>query len=276
MREFDAFAFLGLSASEEIHSNVLAWLLDPSENHSLGDLFLKGFLMEAGALSCQEISSTDWSATTVHREWRHLVDDQAGYLDILVVNNEVPFVCGIENKIFSGEHGNQLAHYRRALEQRYQRFRRSYLFLSPQGVPPQQEDDRRVWTPMEYGRVLSLVENAIDESAGTVNEAVAGFLQQYATCLRRTVVPSTEIRRRAARIYLQHREAIDLIISYKDAYVADLKKICREAITKIGGWDVVGELEGLLRLAPDEWRAFRAYGSGEGEKKAADVLIFRF
>ena len=44
--EFDALTFLGVSASEEVHSRVLAWLLDPQGSHGVGDRFLRGFLRE--------------------------------------------------------------------------------------------------------------------------------------------------------------------------------------------------------------------------------------
>ena len=116
MAEFDAFAFLGLSSSEEMHSNVLAWLLDPGKNHSLGDFLLKRFLLETGAVSHQEMGTCEWSNASVEREWHNVVDGEIGYLDILVVNQDVEFACAIENKIFSGEHGGQLSHHKRAME----------------------------------------------------------------------------------------------------------------------------------------------------------------
>ena len=54
---------------------------------------------------------------------------------------------------------------------------------------------------------------------GHENYAVAAFLSQYATCLRRNIVPDTTVERMATRIYLQHREAIDLIIKHRVAYI---------------------------------------------------------
>ena len=51
--EFDAFAFLGVSRSEEIHSNVLAWLLNPREKYSMGDFFLVNFLVKANAATAK-------------------------------------------------------------------------------------------------------------------------------------------------------------------------------------------------------------------------------
>lgn len=277
MAEFDAFAFLGLSSSEEVHSNILAWLLDPKENHSLGEFFLKAFLLETGVASEEEIRCTDWSDTTVQREWHNVVDNQTGYVDILVVNHAGLFACAIENKIFSGEHGSQLAHYRRALEERYNPFRKSYLFLSPQGMAPKRPAEREFWRPLDYVHVLRLVESVIEESAGLKNDSVAAFLRQYAMCLRRTVVPSTELRAAATRIYLRHREAIDLIIRYKDSYVAELKEIFREAIEHQGDWKVVPRPEKLLGFVPSSWEDFEDTRIGSAPKrKAEEVLLFDF
>ena len=154
MAEFDALGFLGLSSSEEMHSNVLGWLLDPVQNHSLGNLFLKRFLLEVGAASCQDVIAGEWSNTLVKREWRNVVDGETGYLDILVVNHDARFVCAIENKIFSGEHSGQLTRYRKALEQHYPGYRRSHLLLSPRGAAPASAADRESWTPVSYSTIL--------------------------------------------------------------------------------------------------------------------------
>ena len=81
--EFDALTFLGVSASEEVHSRILAWLLDPQGSHGVGDRFLRGFLRETAttaAADCAYVgdigdeSAFDWSATRVQQEcttsWR--------------------------------------------------------------------------------------------------------------------------------------------------------------------------------------------------------------
>ena len=44
--EFNLFKVLRIDEFEIRHSNVLAWLLDPSQNHKLGNTFLRGFLDE--------------------------------------------------------------------------------------------------------------------------------------------------------------------------------------------------------------------------------------
>ena len=39
--KFNIFDVLKISRTEIRHSNMLGWLLDPNENHGLGDKFLK-------------------------------------------------------------------------------------------------------------------------------------------------------------------------------------------------------------------------------------------
>ena len=46
--EPNLLAIIGVQWSESVHSNFLAWLLDPKANHGIGDYFLKNFLLRAG------------------------------------------------------------------------------------------------------------------------------------------------------------------------------------------------------------------------------------
>ena len=148
--EFDALDFLGISELEEFHSNFLAWLLNPRENHGLGDYFLRHFLLQTRAHA--EVGTYDWLGTSVHREWRNEVDGQPGYLDILIVNESTGFLCAIENKIWSDEHSEQLTRYRKALKERYPDYDRHYIFLSPKGTLLNREEEQEHWTTANYYR----------------------------------------------------------------------------------------------------------------------------
>ena len=276
LAKFDAFAFLGVSGAEKIHSKILAWLLDPQENHSAGDLFLREFLLETGAATCEQILTIDWSNTIVQREWRNVVDGETGFLDILILNTEGKFACAIENKLFSVEHSEQLTRYRSALEQEYPAFSRSYLFLSPQGTPPKSPGEHDFWKVMNYGTILRLVEKTLEHELGPGNEDVTVFLRQYATTLRRRIVPDTEMKQMATRIYLQHREAIDLINHHKEAYIDDLGEICKEAIGCCESWQCVGERDGkkLLGFIDHRWNQFSMFHTGTGGPPQTDFLLW--
>lgn len=58
LSDFDPFDFLELSRKEAIHSKILAWLLDPKGSHSLGDFFLKNFLLETGSATAEQIGKS--------------------------------------------------------------------------------------------------------------------------------------------------------------------------------------------------------------------------
>ena len=274
--EFDAFAFLGLSTSEEIHSRILAWLLNPQENHSLGDLFLTTFLLTTTAITDERMRSMDWARSTVQREWRNVVDGKTGYLDILVVNKDSEFVCAIENKISTGEHDEQLTRYRQALEQQYGGFDRSHLFLTPQGIPPERPEEREFWAPVDYGTILRLVEETRKKGVDRQDRTVAAFLQQYATTLRRRIVPNTNLKQLATRLYLRHREAIDLINRHRGTYyLDDVRDICRQSIEAREGWHLVGERDGgqLIGFIDPCWQDFNSFHTGTAWLPQTDSLM---
>ena len=272
-KEFDAFSVLEISHLEKTHSDILAWLLNPRENHGAGDYFLKDFLAETIGGERQDIRSYDWSGTTVRKEWPNHVDGTPGFLDILVLNQAENFACAIENKIFSEEHSAQLTRYRKAVEAQYPHLSRChFLFLSPQGTPPQRAEDRD-WIPVDYGKVLKSVEATRREGVDRENHAVAAFLRQYTTTLRRNIVPDARVQQMATRIYLQHREALDLIIRHREAYIGDLKEFCEEAILQQEGWILDSPQEKLVGFFHNDWKRFNSFRAGKGWNRESDAAL---
>lgn len=127
------FNALGVSRHENTHSNFIAWLLDPSSNHGLGDMPLRKFL-EAFSLACalphsrgkipqdliSAITAGDYklSAVTVERE-KVLKDGSRVdiYLEGIIAfdRKEYPLKLAIENKVKSSEHDSQTKRYLEAL-----------------------------------------------------------------------------------------------------------------------------------------------------------------
>ncbi len=275
--EFDAIDFLGLSDDEEFHSNFLAWLLNPRQNHGLCDYFLRGFLLLTGAHT--EVGAYDWSGTSVHREWRNEVDGQLGSLDILIVNETKGFLCAIENKIWSSEHSEQLTRYRKALEERYPDYDRHYIFLSPKGTLPYREEEQEHWTTANYSTIYELVEQTIANDANPLKEDVRAFLQQYATTLRRKIVPdsNTNIAELVRKVYLEHREAIELIIQHKPDLVVEMKQIFKDAIKRQGKWRLDCEDAVFLRFQSIDWGGFEVQKTGTGwlAQSSNALLLFQ-
>ena len=270
--EFDAIDFLRLSNDEEFHSNFLGWLLGPNNNHGVGDYFLKKFLRRVGT-SSESIESVDWTPAESQREWPNEVDGQPGYLDILIVNESTGFLCAIENKIWSGEHSEQLTRYRKALKERYPNYDRHYIFLSPKGTLPYQKVEQKYWKPMNYTTILELVEQTIDDTE--VREDVSAFLRQYATTLRRKIVPdsNTNIQQLAREIYLKHREAIELIYQNKPNYASEMKQIFKEAISRQANWLLDKEETNWVRFRPSSWADSEVMDTGKDWLPQSKALI---
>lgn len=82
---FNLFDVLKITRVEIRHSNMLAWLLDPNENHGLEKNILEEFIRFAIVSGGCELSVFDLLKITyedfcVYREWNHL--------DILAVSKQ--------------------------------------------------------------------------------------------------------------------------------------------------------------------------------------------
>ena len=254
---------------ELAHSNFLAWLLDPSDTHAIGSHFLRKF-MERTVRSAQErhtptvcpdrLRAIDWSETEVRREWR--------YIDILVLNRNAGFVCAIENKIWAdegiGDDGrSQLTTYRQVLEKEFPDFDRHLVFLSPSGMESSSDTERNFWAPENYVTVHQLVSESRKDFTGKASPEVLMLMNQYETTLRRNVVPETsDIGKLAAEIYLEHREAIELIYQNKPDYRTGIKQIFKEAIAKQKDWSLDVDARDFIRFLPSAWRKFDALNTG--------------
>ncbi len=287
--EFDALDFVGelrfgsghdLWSSEEFHSNVLAWLLDPGLSHGLGDRFLTRFLLHAGIQAVDH--PQDWTATEVTREWPNVVDGQQGYLDILIVNHAQQILCAVENKVFASEHSNQLTRYRMALEaSSYSTFTKYLVFLTPRGTSPAREEDKRYWKPLAYSKVFGIVQQMVDDHEMPARAGVCAFLTQYATTLRRNIMPETSLSQLARKVYLEHMEAMDLIIANMPDWVAEAKPWLREAIAQQPGWllDLENEKRNIIRFRAEAWDRHDAMQTEDGWALMPNTLLrflFRF
>ena len=280
LSEFDLFRLLNVNwGREEIHSQVLAWLLNPRENHQLGDAFLKGFLSATTAL---ELSGADLSAARVQREWPNEVDGQRGFLDILILDEEKQFLCAIENKVYSEEHSRQLTRYRRALETDYPDFTRFYLFLSPRGVSAYDVAEREHWKAVDYGVVCRVVEETVASPAGSISEDVRAFLRQYANCLRRYILGGdADIQKLAATVHRRHKAAIDFInATAPNYYRREVGRIVKEVVQENASvlhWGFVSEDRSQIRFLPEAWQGFRSIQLGTGWMPSSDALaLFEF
>lgn len=263
----------GLWEYEEFHSRIISWLLDPSAHHRQAGRFIAALLKATKAPP--QLHAADWSAAQVSQEWENVVDGQWGYLDILILNHAYKNLIAIENKTFSQEHSNQLTRYNCALSQAYPEYTRHHIFLSPTGVSPYSEWDRKHWQPASYSVIHDAIQEALE--SGVTDPDANALLQIYATTVRRNIMPNTSLNQQARRIYLEHKEALDLIFDNKPNFINETKPMLKEAIAKHSFWKLDHDGPKIVRFHATDWDEFPSTRTGTGWTPESNaLLLFEF
>lgn len=127
------FEILSLTQNEKAHSEFLAWLLSPYEEHGLGDLFFRKIIekLNIANIKCDNLN------LKVNREYSYKSENDEGFFDIFIRNanqdKDKKFICLIENKINAAETNDQLNRYRDFLnnESSYEGYEKLFIYLKP-------------------------------------------------------------------------------------------------------------------------------------------------
>ncbi len=216
---FNIFEAIGFVGQEVKHSRFLAFLLDPKQNHGLGDLFLKSFLWKVseptGRVSLPTAlgSADDGSLGQTRVQTEVYTGD--GRIDILLLNEAGKWAMVIENKVWSAEHSNQLDKYYRFVKKTYPGLQPLGCYLTPFGSLPSGEEDRENYQSLGYGAVCEIVDSILENGDSTLSADVRMALEHYAQMLRRNIVGDSELARLCSQIYWRHHRALDVIYAHR-------------------------------------------------------------
>jgi hypothetical protein len=201
LSEFNLFEAIGMVDQEIRHSTFLAFLLDPIGSHGLGDTFLKRILREVCAAdSIATLDELDLSETQVAREWRNI--------DILVVNQTHRFAIAIENKVYAGEHSDQLNRYHEIVHEAYSGYSTVLVFLSLSGVKPSHDG----YATISYSMISAILEEFVDSRRYPIRADVTTVMSHYIQMLRRRHLGDSDIGDLCTQIYARHSRAIELVV----------------------------------------------------------------
>jgi hypothetical protein len=196
-----------LSTQEIRHSNFLAWLFDPNESHSFGDKIIKDVvckLVRENREQCEKIGFDsitmmllDYSSFKIYREREHI--------DLLMVSDSEKIIFCFENKVFSGEHDEQLNRYMRKIEEMYHGYKVMYIFLTPDGLEASEED----WLTLSYRDLIKIIVDDAEKTVLSIQEQV--YIDNYINTVRRSIMQDEELSRVCSEIYYKHKKALDLI-----------------------------------------------------------------
>lgn len=274
LASFNLFEAIGVVGQELKHSNFLAFLLDPSAPHGLGEAFVKRFLKRVLAESDDppfspiEVDVLDLREAEVRREWRNI--------DLLIISPENQFVCAIENKIGTSEHSNQLARYKRTVETEFKGFRQLYLYLTPDGDRP--SDD--AYVPVGYDTVVSVADKLVEAFTSTLGPDLKTTIIHYCKMVRRRIMTDSEIRQLCGKIHHRHKRALELLIKFQPNLQSDIALFLKTLQTEAGPehnltdihWNGTNNIGFGMSLFDDIARRAQLLGWQAGER----ILDFEF
>ena len=208
-KKLNIFDVLKISDVEIRHSNFLAWLFDPVENHGLSDYFIKGFfniLVEQGLIEENHLSlkllMMNYNNFIVRREWNNI--------DLLLISETEKVVVAIENKVKAKEHGEQLNKYKKIVDEEFKDYERFYIFLTVEGNSASDSDN---WKSISYVDIYKLICRLL-EDVNLPNDSTV-FIKHYKTILERNIMEDEKIIKLCNEIYSKHKRALDLIFENK-------------------------------------------------------------
>ncbi|PNZ97250.1 hypothetical protein CD133_10965, partial [Staphylococcus massiliensis CCUG 55927] len=208
------------------HSNVLAWLFSPYENHNLRDSFMKKFLHiyvditlnELDNFNYLELLIADNSDLKVRREWEHI--------DLLLISETNKIIVAIENKVYSTESEGQLERYTQVLNHEFENYQVFKVYLTPEGDLSSIPDE---WVNMSYADIIHAIDSILQNDL-SLDSKVKDFLSQYLDILRRHILTDTKLEKICREIYFKHKDALDLIYEYKPDINSDINHELTEII----------------------------------------------
>lgn len=259
--KFNIFDVLKIKRNEVLNSNVLAWLLNPKETHSLGVSFLDKFCRNVININ-QNIELSPNDDIQVYTEFN--------YIDIMVISHTSKLILIIENKIYTDEHDDQLDRYYKYIKSlNFENYEIQLYFLTLDKHEPKKEEDRKNWVAISHREILEIIETILEQK-NDIEDDVRYFLYNFTKTLGELTMKDTdnENNELCDEIYCEFQKEIDYIISNKtkaSSYLkaeldkderiqhislknqgsydvirfvtTDLLKICKERIEKKNPWD---------------------------------------
>ena len=223
---FNMFDVLGLSRQENFHTNMLAWLFDPNENHGMGTDFLEALLNKmvehAGETRYDRlrICSMDYASFNVYKGWENI--------DIVLVSNKEKMVVVIENKIGASERDQMLGRLRSQIEKDFSDYEIVFLFLSAEGI---MFSDIESWDTMIYADIADLIDQVCKDR--TLAPDVSLMIRNYIEIVRRDIVDEHQLMEICTKIYNKHKKALDLIFENRMDDKNMVGAIIRETLNEL-------------------------------------------
>ncbi|QCR31025.1 PD-(D/E)XK nuclease family protein [Lysinibacillus sp. SGAir0095] len=212
VNSFNTLKILKLENHEIRHSNVLAWLLNPKENHGLRDYFLRKMVEH---LILTDENSNNSQNKTVGEILNHSLMDSHVYrevktsnnrfIDLLIVNQQLKTVFLIENKFYSTESKDQLDDYLSYIDESFKEFTVIPVYLTLDGEEPSNQH----YFILSYERIESILNTVLMLYNEQLSDNVYKFIEDYNNILKEKYYPNQSQIVQAIDIYRNHKQVIE-------------------------------------------------------------------
>lgn len=270
--EFNIFEAIGMVHQEIRHSYLLSYLLDPKQNHGLGDKLAKSLLFQILSDNPSVIKPyilTDlevWNLShlIVKREWRNI--------DILLLDQVHNIAIIIENKVYSSEHDNQLSRYLETITQVYKGWKVLPIYLTPNGILPTHES----YLALSYTQVCNALVATLKAATSDTNAEINILLNHYIQMLRRNILSEAEIARLCQEFYWNHQATLDLIFKYRPDYQSRISKLLLEIIVKEPDLILIKKSKKFIHFTVKTWDEINLLRMGGEDWSSSRMLFFQF
>lgn len=231
LTKFNPFRILKIENFEIRHSNILAWLLDPKENHGLKDTVLRNIInkvyekidggspidVQYGQLGGVEIIREWGSYCSVFRgqnqgeidgEDNNQVQNRRSLDLLVVIKKPQKIVIVIENKIRATESEGQLADYLSNVKREYAGYDICPVFLTLKGDEPSVSD----YYTFSWAEIYQIL---VTIDYNTIEPEVVHFIGCYTEILGEMLMVDNEINNLCKQICEEYKDAIDYINKYR-------------------------------------------------------------
>ncbi|MGW7772310.1 PDDEXK-like family protein [Pseudomonas machongensis] len=202
-------------------SRFLAWLIDPTQGHGLGDQAIKSLLTRAGQsshvenlslndrrfLAASNVQTLAFSSLLVMTEAELGLRNQKRYIDVLALDPAAKIYIAIENKFGHHEGEDQTKTYYEALDNLYPNYRGIHIFLDGHENDPEHGQ----WIPVGYTwltEFLTQIEQ-LEWTAPHVKSTLAQF--RKAIQEEEEIAEGDGLGKLVTTVASKHQEALDAL-----------------------------------------------------------------